>query len=369
MSSIGLIGYGRIGQCIHRLLGEGTGYQVTPYDTTWIPGATQIKTPDFENISMKRAAIIAAFEEIIKKHDLIIAATPYTINKQIAELCGKHNTGYIDLTEDVNTTNHIKQLAQQYPDGFFMPQCGLAPGAVSLIARDLLEQIGATPSTPAEEVQIRVGALPKAVNNKLQYALTWSPEGLVNEYFHQCDIVVNHEKVKVAPLSLYEQINIEGNQYEAFTTSGGIGSLIDTAQYYAKNINYKSIRYCGHLDELLWIRDYYNYDQQKVLQYFRDHVPHTTDDVVVIFIQVTKKDVNGNLQSRQYVNKIYGDERFTAIQLTTAAGVSAAVDWWFSTRKSIQRDKNAVLKSFVSTEEIPIFFFKRSFGSVYYKNS
>ena len=77
-------------------------------------------------------------------------------------------------------------------------------------------------------LRMRVGALPLNVTNALQYGLTWSTEGIVNEYARPCQGIVDGEERTLAPLADVEEIKIDGLTYEAFNTSGGVGSMINT---------------------------------------------------------------------------------------------------------------------------------------------
>ena len=77
-------------------------------------------------------------------------------------------------------------------------------------------------------MKLRVGALPQHPNNVLKYSLTWSTDGLINEYGNPCLALVDGREVEVAPLEGLEEIEIDGTLYEAFNTSGGLGSLAET---------------------------------------------------------------------------------------------------------------------------------------------
>ena len=183
-----------------------------------------------------------------------------------------------------------------------------------------------------QDVNIRVGALPRTTNNKMKYYLTWSSEGLINEYCNPCEAIVNGEKKLLQPLEGHEEIILDGVEYEAFNTSGGLGSMIHTLEdmdLKAENISYKTIRYKGHRALMNFLFWELGLAQRKELlaEIFNKVVPHAEDDVIVIFIQVTGH-INGRRSVRTYSNKIYGDYRHTAIQRTTAAGVCAVVDYW-----------------------------------------
>lgn len=347
MKSIGIIGYGLIGQCIKSMLNK-QGYDVIAYDERQLDGSTQITVEDFD--------------QIVSKHQAIIAATPYTINKQLADLCLKHRTAYFDLTEDVEVTNHIHHLAHQDDKAFFMPQCGLAPGVVSLIAQSLFLRFQPSPSNKVRDVEIRVGALPIMTNNALKYYLTWSPAGLINEYSHPCNAVIDGKSTTVNPLEGYETIMLNGCEYEAFNTSGGVGTLIPSIQHAAENINYKTIRYKGHKDHMKMLLADLRFanNQDALVRHMQETIPSITKDVVVIFIQVVGNDpITGQLRSEQYGKNVYGTNKFSAIQITTAAGVCLAVDWW-------AHGSEGNTQSFCATQDISWeFFCKSPFGIPY----
>src|SRR6185312_1733843 len=126
---------------------------------------------------------------------------------------------YFDLTEDTKTASAVTELSQHATTAF-VPQCGLAPGFISIVANQLMQHF---PSL--DSVKMRVGALPINISNALQYSLTWSTDGLINEYGNLCQGIVNGKEVQLLPLDDLEEIKIDGLTYEAFNTSGAIRSL------------------------------------------------------------------------------------------------------------------------------------------------
>ena len=141
---------------------------------------------------------------------------------KVAEIARKVNAHYFDLTEDVAVTRAVRELADGATRAF-VPQCGLAPGFISIAANALIQHFDEIRS-----VKLRVGALPQHPNNALKYSLTWSTDGLINEYGNPCEAIVDGRAVEVAPLEGLEEIEIDGVLYEAFNTSGGLGSLAET---------------------------------------------------------------------------------------------------------------------------------------------
>ena len=82
-----------------------------------------------------------------------------------------------------------------------MPHCGLAPGFICVVGASLAARLDSV-----ETIALRVGALPQHPNNVLKYSLTWSTEGLINEYGNPCQAVVDGRMIDVAPLEGLEEI-------------------------------------------------------------------------------------------------------------------------------------------------------------------
>jgi saccharopine dehydrogenase-like NADP-dependent oxidoreductase len=238
----------------------------------------------------------------------------------------------------------------------------LAPGVVSILAKRLVDNLG---NVDKRRVEIRVGALPRTANNHAKYYLTWSSEGLINEYCNPCQAVVDGQPVNLVPLDGVEQITIDGTQYEAFNTSGGLGTLQDTLGQIVPNMNYKTMRYPGHRDYFHFLLHDLGLAERKELlvDVLNQNVPHITDDVIVISINASGKEktTRGWVQGQQYSHKIYGQDGMSAIQVTTACGLCVAVEWW-----AIHTPEEAV--GFKHSEDIPWEFFKQSpFSSPYLK--
>lgn len=324
MKKIALLGHGRIGKAIeHLLTNTAYDYTVIAYDHPRSIKSSHDRFRPVIGLDLE-ACSPGELQHILDPFDAVIVATPHTFNLKIAEQATRSGIAYFDLTEDVNVTRAVKALPCT---NWVVPQCGLAPGAVSIIARDLVRGFDSI-----LDVNLRVGALPVNTNNRMKYYLTWSSDGLINEYCNPCDAVVNHRQVKLEPLDSLETVVIDGIEYEAFNTSGGVGSLIDTlAPLNPRNVNYKTVRYRGHrqLMDFMLNELELRTRQDLLVEIFDRVIPHAgdADDVVVIFIQAIGK-VDGRVVVRTYSKKIYGDDTLSAIQKTTAAGACAIVHEW-----------------------------------------
>ena len=238
---------------------------------------------------------------------------------------------YFYLTEDIATFHEVRSLAGPARAGhIYRPQCGLAPGFVSIVANYLTGCCDTIDS-----VYMRVGALPQFPTNALRYNLTWSTDGLINEYCNFCQVIHDGRLLEVLPLEGLEHFSLDGIRYEAFNTSGGLGTLCETLEGRVRSLNYKTVRYNGHRDLMEFlIRELRLGERRELLkEILENSIPITLQDVVVIFCTVTGHR-DGQLVQISDARKIYqqsiDDEIWSAIQITTAAGVSAVVDLFFT---------------------------------------
>ena len=324
-----VLGVGKIGSLITCLLAQSNDYDVHLGNLN-IEAAEKLVTElKLSNVTTTKIdardgdALDALFEQ--EKFDAVISSLPYYCNPLVADKAAKYNVNYFDLTEDVSVTEHVKKVSQG-KDTVFMPQCGLAPGFISIAANALIQNFD-----ELETVKMRVGALPVNQNNALKYSLTWSTDGLINEYGNTCYGIENGKLTPLLPLEGYETITLDGVHYEAFNTSGGLGTLADTYAGKVKSMNYKTLRYPGHckIIKLLMIDLKLNDDRGTLKKVLEDAIPKTLQDVVLIYVAVTGYK-NGELFDENYVKKIYPEtingKLWSSIQVTTAAGICGVVD-------------------------------------------
>ena len=178
---------------------------------------------------------------------------------------------------------------------------------------------------------MRVGALPQFPSNALNYNLTWSTDGLINEYCNPCEAIHQGRRVELLALEGLESFSLDGVRYEAFNTSGGLGTLCETLQDRVRELNYRTIRYVGHRDLMaLLINELRLGQRRSVLKDILERaIPITFQDVVVIFCTVTGWKGGQFLQisdARKIYQQRIDGEPSSAIQITTAAGVCGALD-------------------------------------------
>ena len=329
MTEVLVLGAGKIGALISGLLAESGSYRVQLADSE--PGVAQSVAAAHALDSIVPFDLDAGDKEALTRHVrehkpvALVSSLPYFCNLIVAEVARAEGAHYFDLTEDVAVTEQVRSIAEGASTAF-VPQCGLAPGFISIAANELIQHFD-----KLRAVKLRVGALPQHPNNVLKYSLTWSTDGVINEYGNLCKAIVDGEEVDVLPLEGLESIEIDGKKYEAFNTSGGLGSLAETYGDRVNTMNYKTIRYPGHCEQMRLLMNglKINHDRGTLKRILENAVPQTLQDVVIIYAAVNGMQ-DGELREENYVNKIYpqvvAGRLWSAIQITTAAGICSVID-------------------------------------------
>ena len=318
-----LLGAGKIGETISHLLHATGDYALTVTDqdaARLAPiAALGVRSVQADFTSQDK------LRELIRGHEIVLSACPFHLTPMIAQAAVANGAHYFDLTEDVESTRRVKALAAGAKTAL-VPQCGLAPGFISILAYAMTRKFEAL-----RDVHMRVGALPVYPTNALKYNLTWSTDGLINEYCNPCEAIIDGNKHETLALEEIEAFSLDGIAYEAFNTSGGLGTLCDTLAGRVENLNYKTVRYPGHRDLVkMLIRDLRLGQRREVLKdVLEASVPMTHQDVVLVFVTVSGMR-EGRLTQESFAKNIYSatiDGRlYSAIQITTAAGICAMVD-------------------------------------------
>jgi saccharopine dehydrogenase-like NADP-dependent oxidoreductase len=321
-----LLGGGKIGRMIARLLAGCGDYSVVVGDLREPSLARLNELSNVDTVTVD-ATQVEQIKNAMRGCHAVVSAMSYQFNPTVAQAALETGCHYFDLTEDIETTRRVREIADRArPGQSFMPQCGLAPGFVSIAAHEVTKSFD-----ELDTVHMRVGALPQFPTGALKYNLTWSTDGLINEYCNPCDAIHDGQRHNVLPLEGLEHFSLDGVRYEAFNTSGGLGSLCETLAGRVRELNYKTVRYPGHRDlvELLVNELRLSQKRETLKSILEDAVPVTFQDVVVVFCSVTGRR-KGELVKMSDARKIYSDtidgEVWSAIQITTAAGVCAVID-------------------------------------------
>ena len=303
MKKLAIFGLGHIGKYVYDTIDKNE-FEVEGFDIS--------QGHDFNMDEVVR--------HLVKKFDGVLASTPFYVNKRIAAACNDYGVDYFDLTESIDVSQFVAGLQNSK----FIPQCGLAPGMVSVIANNMAKEF-----EEVRDIHIRVGALPQTVNNYMRYNRTWNTEGLINEYCNLCITLKQGHILWADPLTDQETIFIDGIEFEAANTSGGIGTLANTYTQKAETVNYKSLRYPGHFQIIRALKNDLGMKKNfnTFVDLFNKNIPETNLDVVYVVVNVS--GYNGDkFSSRQYIKTIKSNTEHTAIQIATGSGVLAVIDSW-----------------------------------------
>lgn len=302
-----------------------------------------------------------ALIEVLKKHDAVISCLPFNLTLPVAEAAQRAGITYFDPTEDVATTSAVRHLASTSPKPM-IPQCGLAPGAVGIIGSYLASKFDAG---TLRFLKMRVGALPQHPTGQLGYAGNWSLAGLVHEYIAPCDVIAEGRRQKISPLRNHEILRIDGMEYEAFTTSGGLGTMTETFDGKIETLDYKSIRYPGHLAGMKLLLEDLRFHEapDEIVKRLAYALPPNDEDRVLMHISA-EGAIGGRTQTKTIVAKydplpIDGKKR-PAILWTTAASIAGVIE--------MAGKGTLPSKGFVKQEDIPLpAFLQTKYGQLYAK--
>jgi len=350
LNKIAVLGLGNVGTLAAEMLIEA-GFQVSGFDNT--SKDVELTFPVGVLDVASKPDLVAA----LTPFDAVLSCLPYYLNKDVAAVAHSLDLHYFDLTEDVPTTQAIRELAAT-SSKVMAPQCGLAPGFIGIVGAHLAEQFDEIRS-----IRLRVGALPQNPTGLLGYAFNWSPQGVVNEYLNDCEVIENGERKWVSPMEWRETVYVNSNKLEAFTTSGGLGTMCETYAGRVANLDYKTMRYPGHVDLMnfffheLLMRE----NREEAGRILTNAKPPVDQDVVYIHASV-EGEADGRTQRREFVRAYYprliaGKNR-TAIAWTTSASVCAIIE--------MARAGDLPASGFVKQEEIPLMPYLKTMGGAHY---
>ncbi len=352
IESVVVMGLGRVGSLAATLLHE-TGFKVHGVD---LREARHLAMPT-SRVDIEDGA---ALSRLLEPADAVLACLPYHLTIDIAAAAHALGVHYFDLTEDVPTAKKIIELSDS-ASAVMAPQCGLAPGFIAIVGAALSHKFDTLRS-----IELRVGALPQHPRGLLGYAFNWSPEGVVNEYLNDCEVITDGEKKLVPPMGQVETIVIHGIQLEAFTTSGGLGTMCDTYVGRVHELNYKTLRYPGHcsLMRFFFQELHMKHRREEAGDILVNAKPPVSDDVVYIHTAAEGHRA-GRLMREEFVRAYYpktiAQQQWRAIAWTTAASVCAVLE--------LVADGVLPAKGFIKQEEIPLDAFLATRNGALYDSS
>ncbi len=319
--NVAVLGLGKVGELVALLLHE-SAFNVVGID------ASQRHGLPFE--TMEGDVSDEQFlRKTLPKFDAVVSALPFFLNKQVVTIAHQYGVHYFDLTEDVPTAKYIEELAES-TTVVLAPQCGLAPGYIAIVGASLAKKFDRLDS-----IELRVGALPQSPKGLLGYAFNWSAEGVVNEYLNECKVLEEGVVKFVPAMQDVESIIIHGAKLEAFTTSGGLGTMCETYTGKVDRLNYKTMRYPGHMAMMRFF--FHELEMRKDRKHAGEILvnakPPVNDDVVYVHaaVQGWKNENGKEMHCRDefvegYYPKEFAGKTWRAISWTTACSIVAIVE-------------------------------------------
>ena len=249
----------------------------------------------------------------------ILSTLPYFCNEEVAKTCLKRGWRYYDLGGHIQTSEKIAQMAMdadsQVP---VMTDLGLAPGLVNIIGEYALKQLPGILG-----VEMYCGGLPvDPTKNELNYGIVFSPEGLVNEYFNDCEALVDGKIVPVEPMGDHRTTMLGDIAYESFNTSGGAHTTLETArQLGAKYCSYQTLRHFGHAKIMRFLKHDIGMTNKQIAELVEEKIGRIKEDKVLVAVRAI------NVANSKYETGfvVYHDDNFTAMQKATGYSMAAMV--------------------------------------------
>jgi saccharopine dehydrogenase (NAD+, L-lysine-forming) len=342
--TIAVLGLGRVGSLAATMLHQA-GFAVVGFDVNAPHEACAFPVRTIDTAAPGGVArVLADFQAVL-------SCLPYHLNLGIASAAHKLGIHYFDLTEDVPTTTAIREMSSN-ASGIMAPQCGLAPGFVGIVGASLARGF-----RRCRSIRMRVGALPQHPTGLLGYAFNWSPEGVVNEYLNDCEVIEEGVHKMVSAMEWLETVYVNGVKLEAFTTSGGLGTRCETFLGKVDNIDYKTMRYPGHAQLMnFFFHELLMRERRELAGQVLTHAkPPVDDDVVYVHVSA-EGDIDGRLRRKEFVRAYFpvdvAGARRTAIAWTTSASVVAVIE--------MVRDGALPRRGFLKQEEIALDEFLRT---------
>jgi saccharopine dehydrogenase-like NADP-dependent oxidoreductase len=353
MKDILIVGAGKIGQVAADLLAHAGGdYQVTLADQSAAALRAVDAAPRLDTLVLD-VADATALEQALRGRFAVLSAAPYHLTTRIAEAaraarplsgphrrCGQHAA-------------HPR--ARREADTAFIPQCGLAPGFISIVAADLR---GASAKLDSVHARRRLAGVP-------EQRAGLQPDGAPKASSTNTSSRAKPSSMAAASRcrrSKARRVALDGVQYEAFNTSGGLGTLAETLEGRVRTLNYRTIRYPGHAAIMkALLHDLRLRERRDLLKDILENaLPATMQDVVVIFVTVSGWR-GGRLMQETYARKIYAQvlagKLRSGIQVTTAASACTMLD--------LLAQGRLPQRGFVRQEDVADDFQGNRFGSVY----
>lgn len=265
---------------------------------------------------------VLAMATILKDAACVICAAPSSVAPTVARAASAAGCHYVDLCE-VSPVTPERMGADLGPGQCFVPSCGLAPGFVSVLVDEFIRE-----GDTSADITVFTGVLPADRTNRLGYGNLWGLDGLIAEYTNDCMSLKNGKIVTGHPLRDAENLAINGSTYEAFSTSGSLDNLVRNYSGRLSGLRFKTLRYPGHLDYILFLLEDLNLKERLYL--FRNLLLNGLDpverDTVLIHI-VDRNPRTPRSLTHVYHATAHTDGHFSsAVSTVSASHVCAVVE-------------------------------------------
>jgi lysine 6-dehydrogenase len=191
---------------------------------------------------------------LMRQSDAAMSAIPYYFNYDLAALAVQAGVHFADLGGNTEIVFKQKTLdAQAKKKGItIIPDCGLAPGMVNILAEHAINQLDT-----AESLRIFVGGLPQKPEPPLNYQIVYSLEGVLDYYTTLSWVLRDGKRTQVTALSEVEPVHFDGSvgELEGFHTAGGLSTMAFRYEGKIPTMEYKTLRYPGHARIMEAIRE------------------------------------------------------------------------------------------------------------------
>ncbi|MDQ6829317.1 MAG: saccharopine dehydrogenase NADP-binding domain-containing protein [Gemmatimonadota bacterium] len=197
-----------------------------------------------------REAVLA----VMRESNAVMSAIPYYFNYELAKLAVEAGTNFADLGGNTEIVFQQKRLSDKAREKgvTIIPDCGLAPGMVNILAQYGMEQLDSV-----DTVRIYVGGLPQDPEPPLNYQIVYSLEGVLDYYTTLSWVLRDGKRTQVKALSERERVDfpMPVGELEAFHTAGGLSTMAFRYEGKVPSMEYKTLRYPGHAHIMEAIRE------------------------------------------------------------------------------------------------------------------
>jgi len=302
-------GGGRVGRAIMDLLSTDARFAPLALDTDYAGLRTLREAGmDGEHVS---GTDPHRLEPLLRDAACVVCAAPPNVAIALARAARQSDCHFVDVCEDLAVTRAVSDLAEG-AQACFVPGSGLAPGLVTGMIDAMIRGGG-----PGADITAYVGVLPARKTNRLGYGNLWGVDGLVAEYTHPGEALINGEVVSQPPLANHETVTVNGETFEAFTTSGSLETLVRHNAGRIQGLHFKTLRFEGHLDYVGFLLEDLKLSNR--LYMFRNLLLNGLDGVErdQVIIHLVDRDPTGPREQTHV---------FEAVQLADGRGRSAVAD-------------------------------------------